>query len=187
MVNIIISLLNILIVLASLFLICIILIQRGKGGGLAGAFGGVGGSSAFGTKAGDIFTKITIGVAVGWIVANMLLVVLTNSQNRSAYFDDTQVSKTKDLGSSTDSKSRSTAKDKDLKTEDLPPPIPTPETGMPLPISPLDIPAIPDIPSSTPAPSSKPAATPAPAPAAPPSQSTPAPAPAPAKSGTTPK
>ena len=45
---------NTLIVLVSLFLICLILIQRGKGGGLAGAFGGVGGSSAFGTKAGDI-------------------------------------------------------------------------------------------------------------------------------------
>ncbi len=188
MVNIVISLLNILIVLASLFLIGIILIQRGKGGGLAGAFGGAGGSSAFGTKAGDIFTKITIGVAVGWIVANMLLVVLTNSQNRSAYFDDTQVSKTKDLGaSSTDTKSRSPAKDKDLKTDDLPPAGPSPSTGSPLPAPPVDIPAIPEIPASTPPPSSKPATTPAPAPApaAPPSQSTPAPAPG--KSAATPK
>jgi preprotein translocase subunit SecG len=40
---------NTLIILTSLFLIFLILIQRGKGGGLAGAFGGVGGSSAFGT------------------------------------------------------------------------------------------------------------------------------------------
>ena len=48
------SILNsLLIVLISLFLICLVLIQRGKGGGLAGAFGGMGGSSAFGTKAGD--------------------------------------------------------------------------------------------------------------------------------------
>ncbi len=30
---------------------------------MAGAFGGMGGQSAFGTKAGDLFTKITIGVA----------------------------------------------------------------------------------------------------------------------------
>ena len=44
-----IGILNALIVLGSLFMICIILIQRGKGGGLAGAFGGAGGSSAFGT------------------------------------------------------------------------------------------------------------------------------------------
>ena len=61
LVGILIGIFNTLIVLISLFLICLILIQRGKGGGLAGAFGGVGGSSAFGTKAGDIFTKITVG------------------------------------------------------------------------------------------------------------------------------
>ena len=54
---------NTLIILVSLFLICLILIQRGKGGGLAGAFGGVGGSSAFGTKAGDTFTRITVVTA----------------------------------------------------------------------------------------------------------------------------
>ena len=39
----------------SLFLIALVLIQRGRGGGLAGAFGGAGGQSAFGTKAGDVF------------------------------------------------------------------------------------------------------------------------------------
>ena len=47
----------------SLFLILLVLIQRGRGGGLAGALGGMGGQSAFGTKAGDLFTRITIGVA----------------------------------------------------------------------------------------------------------------------------
>jgi preprotein translocase subunit SecG len=61
-------LLLILLFLTSLFMIVLVLIQRGKGGGLAGAFGGMGGQSAFGTKAGDLFTKITIGVAVVWIV-----------------------------------------------------------------------------------------------------------------------
>ena len=52
----------------AVFLILLVLIQRGKGGGLAGAFGGLGGQSAFGTKAGDLFTRITIGVAAVWIV-----------------------------------------------------------------------------------------------------------------------
>jgi preprotein translocase subunit SecG len=37
----------------------LVLIQRGRGGGLAGAFGGAGGSSAFGTKTADIFIKAT--------------------------------------------------------------------------------------------------------------------------------
>jgi preprotein translocase subunit SecG len=58
----------ILLILTGIFLIVLILIQRGKGGGLAGAFGGMGGQSAFGTKAGDLFTKITIGLAAFWIV-----------------------------------------------------------------------------------------------------------------------
>ena len=53
---------------SALFLIVLVLIQRGKGGGLAGAFGGMGGQSAFGTKAGDLFTKVTIVVAIGWIL-----------------------------------------------------------------------------------------------------------------------
>ena len=57
-----------LLLLTAAFLIVLVLIQRGKGGGLAGAFGGMGGQSAFGTKAGDLFTKITIGVAAFWIV-----------------------------------------------------------------------------------------------------------------------
>ncbi|MDO4856565.1 MAG: preprotein translocase subunit SecG [Thermoguttaceae bacterium] len=52
----------------SLFLLLIILVQKGRGGGLAGALGGAGGSSAFGAKAGDTFTKITIVVASIWIL-----------------------------------------------------------------------------------------------------------------------
>jgi preprotein translocase subunit SecG len=54
--------------LLAIFLIILILIQRGRGGGLAGAFGGLGGQSAFGTKAGDVFTKVTIGLATAWIL-----------------------------------------------------------------------------------------------------------------------
>jgi preprotein translocase subunit SecG len=56
-----------LLLLTAIFLIVLVLIQRGKGGGLSGAFGGMGGQSAFGTKAGDTFTQITVGVAVFWI------------------------------------------------------------------------------------------------------------------------
>ena len=52
------------------FLMIVVLLQRGRGGGLAGAFGGLGGQSAFGTKAGDVFTKITIGIAIAWVVVS---------------------------------------------------------------------------------------------------------------------
>ena len=66
-------LLNIVLLLVSLFLILVVLIQRGKGGGLAGAFGGVGGSSAFGSRAGDAFTRFTLIVAAIWVLLIMIL------------------------------------------------------------------------------------------------------------------
>lgn len=53
---------------SALFLILLVLVQRGRGGGLAGALGGAGGSSAFGAKAGDVFTRITIITATVWIL-----------------------------------------------------------------------------------------------------------------------
>ncbi|GIX04250.1 MAG: hypothetical protein KatS3mg114_0119 [Planctomycetaceae bacterium] len=56
-----------LLAIVGLFMIFLILLQRGRGGGLAGALGGMGGTSAFGTRAGDIFTRITIVVAVIWV------------------------------------------------------------------------------------------------------------------------
>jgi preprotein translocase subunit SecG len=77
-------LLYITLTITSVFLICLVLIQRGKGGGLAGAFGGAGGSSAFGTKAGDVFTRVTMITAAVWISQAMLLVVISNNRT-SAY------------------------------------------------------------------------------------------------------
>ena len=74
-----------LLVITGLFLILIVLIQRGRGGGLAGAFGGMGGQSAFGTKAGDLFTRVTIGVAAFWIILCAVSVkMLGSSQSKFA-------------------------------------------------------------------------------------------------------
>lgn len=61
-----------LLMLVSILLIFIVLLQRGRGGGLAGALGGAGGQSALGTKAGDVFTKITVGLAAIWILSACL-------------------------------------------------------------------------------------------------------------------
>jgi preprotein translocase subunit SecG len=72
--------LGFLLVATSIFLILLVLIQRGRGGGLAGALGGMGGQSAFGTKAGDLFTKITIGVATFWILLCILSINVLGTQ-----------------------------------------------------------------------------------------------------------
>ena len=103
--------LNLVIVILTLFLIILILIQRGKGGGLAGAFGGMGGSSAFGARTGDVFTKVTVGVAIAWILLSMLMVVLTNRKPASDW-NDSGFSASKDAGSGSKSKSKAlTGKD----------------------------------------------------------------------------
>ena len=51
-------------------LILVVLVQRGRGGGLTGAFGGAGGTAAFGAKTGDVFTWITVsGAAIFTLLA----------------------------------------------------------------------------------------------------------------------
>jgi preprotein translocase subunit SecG len=75
-------LLMVLLIATALFLVMVILVQKGKGGGLAGAFGGMGGQSAFGAKAGDLFTKITIGVAAFWIILCLCSVAFLRTTGR---------------------------------------------------------------------------------------------------------
>ena len=69
-------LLQVLLFLSSMFLMMLVLVQRGKGGGLTGALGGMGGQSAFGSKAGDAFTKITVITAMVWIMLCMFTICL---------------------------------------------------------------------------------------------------------------
>ncbi len=72
---------GILIFLTSVFLILLVLVQRGRGGGLTGALGGMGGQSAFGTKAGDVFTRITMVTAAIWILLCMGAIWKLGSHN----------------------------------------------------------------------------------------------------------
>jgi preprotein translocase subunit SecG len=72
--------LNIILFFLGLFMILLVLIQRGKGGGLIGALGGTGGSSPFGSRAGDQFTRLTIYVALVWLFLTMLQVRAVQSE-----------------------------------------------------------------------------------------------------------
>jgi preprotein translocase subunit SecG len=127
------AILNTLIVIVCIFLICLILIQRGKGGGLAGAFGGVGGSSAFGTKAGDVFTRVTIVVAAVWIFLSLLLVVLYNRSSHQAWGDEPALSR--------EVAPRSKAKTGSDKASPTAPGSSSPSPTAPLPIPVPDVPA----------------------------------------------
>ena len=78
--------------LTALFLILLVLVQRGRGGGLAGALGGMGGQSAFGTKAGDLFTRITMGVAGVWLLLCCLAIGCLNQVSSNPTQDEEAVS-----------------------------------------------------------------------------------------------
>ena len=78
-------LMMLLLMLLGIFMMFVVLIQRGRGGGLAGALGGAGGQSAFGTKAGDVFTKITVVVAVLWVVLAGVSGILLRSTAEGRY------------------------------------------------------------------------------------------------------
>ncbi len=67
-------LLSVSIIGVSLLLIGLVLLQKNRGAGLSGAFGGVGGHSAFGTKTGDFLTWITVAL----VAVFLLLTVVAN-------------------------------------------------------------------------------------------------------------
>jgi preprotein translocase subunit SecG len=62
-------------------MILIILVQRPQGGGLAGAFGGAGGSgteTVFGGRVGDVLTLATVAAFVMWLGLAIALNLLDN-------------------------------------------------------------------------------------------------------------
>ena len=63
----------VLFIFACLLLIGVILLQKGRGGGLSSAFGGAMGSSPFGTKTGDVFTWITVVMAAVFLLSAVVL------------------------------------------------------------------------------------------------------------------
>jgi preprotein translocase subunit SecG len=76
-----------LLFMTSFFLIVVVLLQRGKGGGLVGALGGAGGQSAFGTKFGDRLMWVTYGIAIFWMIL-ILATILMLSKPSDPYADD---------------------------------------------------------------------------------------------------
>ena len=76
--------LMILFIFVCLFLILLILIQKGRGGGLASAFGGAGGNTAFGSKTGDVLTWATSVVFGIFLLLAIGLNLLANSINDRA-------------------------------------------------------------------------------------------------------
>ncbi len=66
-------LLSILFVIVCLLLIFMVVITPSQSEGLAGAFGGMGSDTFFGTKAHQHISKFTMGLAIGFLVLAVLI------------------------------------------------------------------------------------------------------------------
>src|SRR5260221_5551708 len=69
-----------LFVIVCLILILLVLIQKGRGGGLVSAFGGAGGNTAFGSKTGDALTWTTSVVFGVFLLLAIILNLIDNNR-----------------------------------------------------------------------------------------------------------
>src|SRR5260370_32208441 len=73
-----------------LFLTLWVLIQKGRGGGLASAFGGAGGNTAFGSKTGDVLTWATSVVFGIFLLLAIVLNWTANAREAAAQVSQNQ-------------------------------------------------------------------------------------------------
>ena len=73
-----------LFVLVAFLLMVVILIQKGRGGGIASAFGGAGGSTAFGSKTGDVLTWVTASMFGMFLLLAIFISVAASSIHDTA-------------------------------------------------------------------------------------------------------
>jgi preprotein translocase subunit SecG len=74
-------------VLACFFLILVVLLQSGKGGGLSGAFGGGAGAAMGQASAGSVLTKLTGSAAAIFMVTSMVLAIYSSPSSNDATKD----------------------------------------------------------------------------------------------------
>ena len=69
--------------LSCVLLIIVVLLQSGRGSGVAGLFGGGGGDSPFGAKTGTFLGKVTGGMAAFYILSAVVLALLSAQSGTS--------------------------------------------------------------------------------------------------------
>src|SRR5436305_14053746 len=72
-----------LFIVVCMFLILLVLIQKGRGGGLVSAFGGMGGNTAFGSKTGDVLTWATSIIFGIFLVLAIILNLLSGGTSNT--------------------------------------------------------------------------------------------------------
>jgi len=81
--------LTVLHVLACLFLIVIVLLQRGKGAEMGAVFGGGAGGTVFGSRgAGNFLTRMTTAAAVVFMLTSLTLAYVAQDRTSDTLFED---------------------------------------------------------------------------------------------------
>ena len=75
--------LSIVHVFVCMFLILVVLLQQGRGGGMGSAFGGATAQVFGGRGAGNFMTRLTWGCAMGFILTSVSLAYIASSGDRS--------------------------------------------------------------------------------------------------------
>ncbi len=84
--------LTVLHVVVCIFLIAVVLLQRGKGAEIGAVFGGGAGSTVFGSRgAGNFLTKLTTGSAVVFMLTSLSLSYLWTQASGERLFEDSAV------------------------------------------------------------------------------------------------
>ena len=83
------GLLVFLYVIVCLFLVAVVLLQTGKRADLAGAFGGGGSQTAFGSRgAANLLTRLTTGAAVGFMLLALTLSIYSRRDTAGTVLGD---------------------------------------------------------------------------------------------------
>jgi preprotein translocase subunit SecG len=89
------AVITILHVFVCIFLICVVLLQRGRGAQVGAVFGGGGGSTMFGARgAGNFLTKLTTGAAIVFMLTSFSLSYLNITGSSDRLFNDEAAQKT---------------------------------------------------------------------------------------------
>ncbi len=83
------AMITVLHVVVCIFLVAVVLLQRGKGAEVGAVFGGGASSTVFGSRgAGNFLTKLTTGAAIVFMLTSLSLSYLNTADQQDRLFDD---------------------------------------------------------------------------------------------------
>ena len=85
------SVLTVLHVIVCIFLVAVVLLQRGKGAEIGAVFGAGASSTVFGSRgAGNFLTKLTTGAAILFMLTSLSLAYFAQEGSQSTLFEEEQ-------------------------------------------------------------------------------------------------